>query len=356
MEKKGIETTKGNFNREVEKNNETIRKINSKIVELKAYREATILLDKEKPRITKSASNITTDQLTKRMNVDELKAVGHAKEYFVKRNKSFSLQSIEERLKQLDNWANKVNKTEKVHYTKIAAIKEIDVVFQKISYQQVDIQNQKRIVDSIKPYQIMKLSEKRNAEKQIESHKKEIQKLTNDIQVLKGKYGIDFTNRNELPEIDLKAREEISKLQQQRGSLSRETESLEKARNVMQKAFVREVASMYPNNPEVALMPYKTVVNIHSINQASSQQLNLKVEDLEARRIAFNRKANQQEKSPFEDQEKAQRNRDIGGIFGDIIQAVSQAQQQLQNNQENQNQKQSAREKRKTKGQQEMEM
>ncbi|SET48490.1 MobA/MobL family protein [Salinibacillus kushneri] len=255
MEKEGIQTERGNYNREVKAYNQTV-------VDLQAYREEKRQLEQEKAQEEQFSTAAERTQLA-------------SAEKFLKAKPTF--EAIDKRLRQLIGFENKVERDYQALEQKDQDFKEIKKHLFEISSSQNRIKENQEKLDSVGRLEgLTKRGKtiKKSAESEIQRHKALVQEHERKLEPYREKYG--FRSKPEFKAIDEKYQSKRTKLREQnrnqRGAIRRERDVLQKAKTALENRFIREVASKYPNTPEMAYLDYKTPKQIDTINQSNKAQ------------------------------------------------------------------------------------
>jgi hypothetical protein len=257
MEKRGIQTDRGNLNRERQEYNQLV-------VDLQKYRE-------EKQAIKqKMAQEQERKQMADRF-------LGPAERTDLKAAASIlkvdpSLKNIAERQGQLDKWENRVANGEQYLRWKDEKVKEASDHFKRILYSENRIKEAQQQLENINWLNPMKVKENRlskeAAERAIVHAKEDIKTFDEKLNYHREKIG--FTTEKEFTQLKTQHEAErpglMEKNQNSRQHIRYEREVLQKAETALQNAVVRELASKYPNHPEMQHMGYKEAQNLNRLN------------------------------------------------------------------------------------------
>ncbi|MEG6588677.1 MobQ family relaxase [Paenibacillus barengoltzii] len=257
MEKRGVQTEKGNINRDRQE-------YNALVVDLQKYREEKQALEQEKARQQEQkqkAERFNTD--AERVDLQNASKVLKAEP---------TLSKIAERQKQLDKWDERLNKNDSYIRWKDETIRGASEHFRWIHSFEKQIQEAEKRIENINWFNPLKLKENRltkeRAEQSISNAKNEIkfhhEKL--DYHREKLKFGTEkefnqVKNQHEAERPGLLEKNRNSRLH-----IRSERDVLQKAENALKNAFVRRTASLYPERPEMRYMSFKTAESIVRIN------------------------------------------------------------------------------------------
>lgn len=256
MEKRGVQSDRGNINRE---RNE----YNALVVDLQKYREEKKALEQERARqqeekqkaekFNTAAERVDLQHASKLLKVEP------------------SLTNIAQRREQLDKWEERINHGEQYLRWKDDKIREASDHFKWIHSFENKLQEAQQRMESINWLNPLKLKENRmtkdRAEQDIASAKSEIKYHDEKLNDHREKLG--FNNETELNQI--KAKKEIErpglleKNKESRKAIRFERDVLQKAENAHKNAFVRQVASLYPERPEMRYISFKTANDIVNV-------------------------------------------------------------------------------------------
>ena len=184
-----------------------------------------------------------------------------------------SLQRIDERREQLDKWENRVNNNSQYIRWKDEKLKEAADHYSSIHTFEKQIQEAQKRVEMINWVNPLKIKENRmvkdqalqeiaHAEAQIQFHDK---KLNYHREKLKFHTETDFRSiqtqhQTEYPGL-------LEKNRDIRGRIHHERNVIQKVEDAFKNAFVRQVASLYPERPEMRYMSLETAKKIVEINK-----------------------------------------------------------------------------------------
>lgn len=275
MEKDGKETERGNYNREIESYNQTV-------IDLQEYREAKQQLEREQAR--QKEQKAKTEKFTSPVERTQLESAAK----LLKGEPT--LEKINQRLKQINGWAGKIDRNYKALEQKDADFKAINDHLFGISSSQNRIKANQEKLDSVGTFKGLTKDGKRtkqSAESEIQKHESNVKEHERKLIPYTKVYG--FNNESGFKAIYQKYQDERPKLHEdngkQRSAIKRELDVLQKAKSALENHFVREVASRYPNNPEMSHMNYKTAKSIDMLNKKHDKTLS--VDEIKQMRNSF---------------------------------------------------------------------
>ncbi|MGE6868778.1 MobQ family relaxase, partial [Lysinibacillus fusiformis] len=266
MEKRGVETEKGNVNRDRQE-------YNALVIDLDTYRQEKQALLKEQER--KKEEKQKANQFNTPAELVDLKNAA----IFLKTE--VSLANLKKRYIQLDNWEERLNKNDGFNRWKDQTIKETSEHFKWIHSFQKQIQETEKQIENINWFNPLKLKENRNFK---EKAKQDISKAKDEITFHKKKMNyyhnkLGFNNEKEFTQLKEQHDTEypglISKNKDTRKYIDSERDTLKKAEIALKKAFVRKTATLYPERPEMAYISYKTAKQIVEINKKYGKDNNI---------------------------------------------------------------------------------
>lgn len=260
MEKKGIETDRGNINRERQEYNRLV-------VDLQKYREEKQAIEQEKAR--QQAQKQNAEQFNtpaERVDLQNASKILKAEP---------SLSSIKKRYEQLDKWDERLNKNDGYIRWKDEKIREAAEHYSWIhSFEKRKEQAQQQL-DNINWINPLKIKENRSikersergishAQEQIQFHHEKLHYHREKLGFSTEKEFTQVKNQHEVERPGL-----LEKNRNTRQYIRSERDMLQKAENACKNAFVRKVASWYPDKPEMQYISYKTAKNIVNITKAN---------------------------------------------------------------------------------------
>ncbi|WP_081092367.1 MobQ family relaxase, partial [Peribacillus simplex] len=264
MEKRGVQTDRGNMNRDRQEYNRLV-------VDLQTYREEKKALEQEKARQRELKQNKETfNTAAERVDLQHASNMLKAEP---------SLQNIVKRRKQLDQWENRVHNGDQYLRLKTGRIREASDHFRWTNTFKNKIQEAQQRMDNINWFNPIKVKNnqriKEEAEKDIFHAQDQIAFHDDKLKYHREKLGFmteeEFSQIKNQHEKDFPRLLETNKdaLQQIRS----ERDVLQKAENAHRHAFVRRVASYYPERPEMRYMSVKTAKTLMEINRGNGNKV-----------------------------------------------------------------------------------
>lgn len=236
MEKRGIETERGNHNREIKEYNQTV-------IDLQKYREAKQQLERK----VEIYSTITKT---------EKQQMGSAAKLV---KGSLTPESIDKRLAQINGWQKALSQKE-------LDFKAIGDHYSSISFSKNRINASQQQLDSIGvAKQFFSKDTRRKKElafQEIQRHESIINEHQRKLTPYQEKY--NFDTENDFKRISEDFRISLPK---QLEKLENEKQTLSGAKLAIQKVIVQDVSLNYPNQPEMAHLDYKTAMLIKDLNE-----------------------------------------------------------------------------------------
>lgn len=260
MEKKGIETDRGNINRERQEYNRLV-------VDLQKYREEKQAIEQEKARQLAQKQNAERfNTPAERVDLQNASKVLKAEP---------SLSNIKKRYEQLDKWGERVNKNDGYIRWKDEKIREAAEHYSWIHSFEKRMEKAQQQLDSINWMNPLKIKENRlikeRSEREISHAQEQIQFHHEKLNYHREKLG--FSTEKEFTQVKNQHEAErpglLEKNRHTRQYIRSECDVLQKAENACKNAFVREVASWYPDKPEMQYISFKTATNIANIAKAN---------------------------------------------------------------------------------------
>lgn len=263
MERKGTPSDRGNINRER-------HEYNRLVVDLQKYKEEKQAIEQEKARQAEKKKQITNQFNTPVERVDLQNASKLLKA-------EPNLEKISIRQEQLAKWETKLNNGEQFLRWKDVKIGEAAEHYRWIHSFEKQIQDAENTLKSINWLNPLKIKENRSikerAEQVITKANKEIQFHQEKLQYHQEK--LKFGNEKEFSLIKNQHETEhpglLEKNQKARQQIHHERDILQKAEIAQQNTFVRQMASLYPEQPEMRYMDYKTALQVAEINQLNGK-------------------------------------------------------------------------------------
>lgn len=263
MEEKGIQTDRGNINRERQEYNRLV-------VDLETYRKEKEALEQS---IAKKQENAKAKQFissTERVYLQEAAKVLKSEP---------TLERIFERQQQLDQWEKRVDNNSQFIRWKDTAIREADSLYHSIHLAENRIKESEKLIENLNWIKVTHLKQnlriKNKAEQDISEAKAEQglyqQKLKYHQEKLK------FQTEKEFHYIKIQHQEEFSKLLEKnrhtRGQINHERNILNRAETALKSAVIAKVANMYLERPEMRHLSYETATMIDQLSQTSQNKI-----------------------------------------------------------------------------------
>jgi hypothetical protein len=257
MEKRGVQTDKGNVNRDRQE-------YNALVVELQKYREEKEAIKQEISRQQEQKQKVE-DFNTPEERVDLQKASNLLKT-------ESSLDNIAHRREQLDKWENRNDKNYEDLRLKDKTMEEASEHFNSIHSFEEQIKEAKKRIENIDWSKPLKFKENRSikaqSEQDIARAKDKINHHNEKLKYHQGELG--FRDESEFKQIKSQYESERSGLFEKNRKtykqINYERDVLQKAENAHKNAFVRQVASQYPERPEMHYMKYSEAQKLHELN------------------------------------------------------------------------------------------
>lgn len=262
MENKGIETDRGNINRERQEYNRLV-------VDLQKYREEKQALEQEKARQQEQGQKDERfGTAAERVDLQNASKVLKAEP---------SLQNIVKRREQLDKWDERLNKNDGYIRWKDETIRGGSEHFRWIHSFEKQIQEAEKQIENTNWLNPLKLKENRitkdRAEQDISRAKSEIKSHDEKLNYHREKLG--FSTEKEFSQVKNQHEADrpglLEKNKDARQQIRYERDVLQKAENAHKNAFVRQVASLYPERPEMPHMSFNTAIKLVDINKGQGK-------------------------------------------------------------------------------------
>ena len=266
MEKRGVQTDRGSINRDRQEYNRLV-------VDLQAYREEKKALEQE--RVQKQEQQQKIENLytpTERIHLQEASKL-------LNMDRLPSLEDIAAKEEELDRLEHQVNQQDKEIRSKHETIQGTSEAYRWLHLfkrQHEQAQKQLEQINWMNPF---KLKENRmNKEKaelemsrtkrQIKAQKKKIHGYRETLGFLRGKEfeQMQQQHHSTYPRM-------LEENREARGQIHQERQVLDKAKLAHQNAFVRQVASDYPERPEMRHISLQTALRLNAINQENGNQV-----------------------------------------------------------------------------------
>lgn len=192
-----------------------------------------------------------------------------------------SLENIQERYKQIDKWEIRVNNGDQYNNWKDQSIKEAANHFQAISSYKNTIQEQQQRLDSINWLNPLKMKENRSIKEQAEdtilASEQKIDMSEKKLEYHREKLG--FTTEMEFKKVQVKHEMEKPELHEknrnQRLQINRERDTLKNAEKAIKQGVIREVASKYPERPEMRYISYEMASGLKESNKQAGRVISV---------------------------------------------------------------------------------
>lgn len=272
MEKRGVRTEKGDLNRDRQE-------YNALVVDLQKYREEKQALEQEKARQQAQKQNAERfNTSAERVDLQNASKVLKAES---------SLPNIKNRYDQLDKWDERLNKNDSYIRWKDETIRGASDHFRWIHSFEKQVQEAEKRIENINWLNPLKLKENRitkdRAEQEISKAKTEIKFHDEKLNYHREKLG--FSNEKEFNQVKTQHESErpglLEKNRNTRQYIRSERDVLQKAEIAYKNAFVRQVASLYPERPEMRHMSFKTALNIVDVNSKYGKGKAVPIESIE---------------------------------------------------------------------------
>jgi hypothetical protein len=263
MEEKGIQTDRGNINRERQEYNRLV-------VDLETYR-------KEKEALEQSIAKKQEDEKAKPF-ISSTERVYLQEAAKVLKSEP-TLERIFERQQQLDQWEKRVDNNSQFIRWKDTAIREADSLYHSIHLAENRIKESEKLIENLNWIKVTHLKQnlriKNKAEQDISEAKAQQglyqQKLKYHQEKLK------FQTEKEFHHIKIQHQEEFSKLLEKnrhtRGQINHERNILNKAETVLENAVIAKVANMYPERQEMRHLSYGAASMIDQLSRTNQNKI-----------------------------------------------------------------------------------
>ena len=262
MEKRGIESDRGNINRDREEYNRVV-------VDLQTYREEKRALEQEVARQQEQKQQVERfNTPSKHVPVQEVPNISQVE---------FTLLNIEKKFKQLEEKAKQVKDTDQYIRWKEETIQTAAHHYREIQLSKDQIQQEQQRIDQLNWKNPFKFNENRQMKKQAEQiitrAKERIEHYEKELTPYKEKLGFD--TEKEFRVIQHQHQSYYSKnlniLRNERGKIRDERDSLNNARMALKNAVIEKVVSSYPERPEMRYISYETAKKIHKLSEPNQR-------------------------------------------------------------------------------------
>lgn len=259
MEKKGVETDRGNMNRERQQ-------YNAIVVDLQKYRKTKELIEQQIAQ--KPLQQKTVDHYSASERVALQKASSFLQE-------KASLSTIQHRFEQLERWESKVQQNNEYIRSREKTIQQTTEKYDAIRLFISQKKENQQKIEEINWFNLFKLKQNVTTKKEAEQRINELNRkiISCDKELKQYKQKLEFKTQKDFHSIKEQHKKDyplfLEKNREARGQIHEERKVLSEAKKTLEKAFVREVASLYPKNPEMRHMSLSTAKNIHELNKAN---------------------------------------------------------------------------------------
>lgn len=247
MEQRGIETERGDLNRERQS-------YNAVVVDLQKYREEKKALEQK--------------LLQEQNATPEEKISLHAAKHLLSAEPTF--ESIQEKIKELKQEQSNIASNQDKFGSMDKAIDNVSRL-----YKDNDLDKRRLSLEESNPIKVSlfgvnkerQIKEKMEQAEKIEGLKEVIKQREEAIKQYQVKLG--FTDRKHFEELKEAFRNvnPLENVKKQLTELKGQQNTLEKAQNALENRFIRSVAHKYPNNPEMAYLDFKTATAIDKFSK-----------------------------------------------------------------------------------------
>jgi hypothetical protein len=262
MEKRGIKTERGDINRERQEYNRLV-------IDLQKYREEKKIIEQRQKKQEETKKLLTPSEQADIQRAQKLLNKGNIT--------TFSLSEVQKRLEQLDKWEKRLDNNLRYLHWKDEAFRRAGEHFRWIESFENRIQEQQQKIGNLNWVNPLKFKENRaireNAEFNIAQCKDSIEFHNEKLSYYCEKLG--FSNKQEFLELENEYKVErpklIQKNENQRKQIHYEREILQKAEIAYKNAFIRMVASQYPDHPELQYLSYSDAKKLHALNRVEGR-------------------------------------------------------------------------------------
>lgn len=266
MEKRGVETDRGSINRDRQEYNRLV-------VNLQAYREEKKALEQEKARKQEQRQKFERFHTpTERIHLEEASKL-------LNMERIPSLQEIAEKREELNRWEHRVNQQDNEARSKDEIIQGASEAYRWIRLFKGQLQHAQQQLEQINWMNPFKLKENRmnkeQAELQISRTEQQINAREKTIHGYRETLG--FHTEKEFVQMEQHHRSTYSgflkKSREAWGQIQQARKVLEKAQIAHQNAYVRQVASYYPERPEMGHISLQTANRLMELNKENGNQV-----------------------------------------------------------------------------------
>ncbi|MGE7880305.1 MobQ family relaxase [Peribacillus muralis] len=266
MEKRGVQTDRGNMNRDRQEYNRLV-------VDLQTYREEKKALEQEKARKQEQR------QQSERLNTPAERVHLQEASKLLNLNRVPTLRELAIKRKELDQWEHQVNKDDQQIRWKEETIRGAAETYRWVHIFENQRQQAQQQLESINWMNPFKFKENRMTKEQAEldMSKAEDQIKLRDKTLDAYREKLGFHTEQEFHQMQRRHQTDYPSLleecRQLRGHIHQERKVLQKAGIAHQNAFVRQVASYYPERPEMRHISLETAKKLVDMKQANGNQV-----------------------------------------------------------------------------------
>ncbi|UAL49708.1 MobA/MobL family protein (plasmid) [Sutcliffiella horikoshii] len=272
MEKRGVQTEKGNLNRDRQE-------YNALVVDLQKYREEKKALEQEKARQQEQkqkAEKFST--AAERADLQNASKILKAEP---------TMTNIVKRREQLDKWEERANNGDQYIRWKDDKIREASDHFRWTNTFHKQMEEAQQRIDNLNWFNPLKLKSnqriKEQAENDISNAQDQIKFHDDKLKYHREKLG--FTTEKEFNQVKTQHEIErpglLEKNRNARQTITSERNVLQKVENAHKNAFVRQVASLYPERPEMRHMSHQTASRVDQVNKLYGNGKRVPIENIE---------------------------------------------------------------------------
>lgn len=276
MEKKGIETERGDYNRDVEEYNKTV-------VDLAKYREEKKVLQERvktqkflKPHELVDIKNATKVINDKEKGFVSLESITKRKSELTRKEKALDTKILKLRDHQAEfqKAQFKVDKLDEIrqrkdkHLNEISRVQDIKGVWQENKWEGTKKAFERTFNRKEGNQQIERAQD---GIQHLENHEKNINK---ELEPFRNK--LDFNSREQFFEQQTKfensMNEKVAKIENERSEIKNQRETLSKAEHALERKDVREITSNYPELDHLSeTMKHKDALKLKEINTSAGK-------------------------------------------------------------------------------------
>lgn len=273
MEKRGVQTDRGDLNRDREE-------YNAQVIDLQKYREEKQALEQTRARQQEQKAQQAPYTSGELVHLKEASKLLKGAEP--------TLANIDTRREQLDKWENRIDNNSAYLRWKTEKLQEATQLFGTIQVHEKGIQHAQERLDTIKWANPLKFKENRITKEQAEQ---DIARAKSGIAQAHEKLGyhrekLGFQSEAEFKQVkghhEKERPERNQSNQNARLQIKYERETLQKAEKAHQSRFIRQMASKYPEQLEMAYMSLQTAKHLEKINKEAGRVVPLeKIESVQ---------------------------------------------------------------------------